>query len=153
MITVTAPISLTEYDQPLFTLAWKAKNLGAESYVASETHVGYLIKPEHDAMLDHSTIEGIVAVDGDIENLSLFLEIDPEGDNPFVVDEEGNAISWASYFEKPTVKPTIIDGKYYIGAKTANNHSDMPASEVIASGLTWFTTEEFKAMLPVETNI
>ena len=145
MITVAAPINLIEFGQPLFSLAWKAVSLGAEPYLHSETHAAYPIKPEHSAMIDHATIEGIVGAGGDIYNMALFIEIDPDAEHH--EDEEGNSITWAEYAASINHIPTEIDGKFYLEA--TDGQTNMTASEVIASGLTWFTTDEFKAMMPV----
>jgi hypothetical protein len=139
MIIVTALISLTDFGQPLFQLAWKAKNLGADSYVASATHVGYLIRPEHKAMLDHATIEGLVGVGGDIENLPLFIEIDLTADCPIV---EG--MTWGEYAAAINHIPVEIDGAFYMEA--VKNGSAMKASEVIALGLPYLTTTEYQTL-------
>jgi hypothetical protein len=141
MIIVTAPILLTDFGQPLFPLAWKAKNLGAESYVASETHVGYLINLNHSTMFDKATIQGVVGAGGDFENLPLFIEIDPAADCPLV---EG--MTWAEYAASINHIPSEIDGKFYIEA--VKNGKTMKASEVITLSLPWLTTVEFQVILP-----
>lgn len=139
MIIVTAPIALTEFGQPLFPLAWKAKNLGADSYVASETHVGYLIKPEHSTMFDHTTIEGVVGAGGDFENLPLFLEVEPDGDCPLVED-----MTWAEYATSISHVLAEKNEAYYIEA--VKNGAALKASEVIALGLPWLTAGEYIAL-------
>lgn len=137
MIIVTAPISLTDFGQPLFPLAWKAKNLGADSYVASETHVGYLIKPEHNTMLDKATIQGLVGAGGDIENLPLFLEIDPESIHH-------DDVTWAEFATSINHVPTEINNVFYMEA--TNGNTPDKASRVIAYGLPWFTVSEYQAL-------
>lgn len=139
MIIVTAPIALTDFGQPLFPLAWKAKNLGADSYVASATHVGYLINPNHSAMFDKATIEGVIGAGGDFENLPLFLEIDPTADCPLVED-----MTWAEYAASISHVPTEIGEAFYMEA--VQNGGAMKASEVIALGLTWLTVAEYQAL-------
>ncbi len=147
MIIVTAPIALTEVNQPLFPLAWKAKNMGAESYVASETHVGYLIDPNHVAMLDKATIAGIVKAGGDIENLPLFIEIDLTEEVPAAWNTGEEAITWGDYTATPTIDPLKLEKKLYIEA-------DKPASIVIASGLEYKTVAEIRAMQQaIETEV
>lgn len=142
MIIVTAPILLTDFGQPLFPLAWKAKNLGAESYVASATHVGYLINPNHSVMFDTATIQGVVGAGGDFENLPLFLEVEPDADCPLRAD-----MTWAEYATFISHVLVEIDGAFYMEA--TDGQTNWKASEVIASGLPWLTHTELKAIEPI----
>jgi hypothetical protein len=146
MIIVTAPIALTEVSQPLFPLAWKAKNLGADSYIYSATHVAYDIKPEHSGMLEKSIIAGIVAAGGDILNLPLFLEIDPT--ETCLFNEE---LTWLEYATAMSHIPTEVDNKFYLEA--TDGQTRFAASVVIASGLDYLTIDELKALqVTQETN-
>lgn len=144
MIIVTAPIDLIQVGQPLHPLAFKALSLGSQPYIYSETHAAYSIKPEHHAMIDKPTITGLVTAGGDIENLSLFIEIDPEATHH---ETEDGAVTWAEFAASINHIPQEMDGKFYMEATDGQNH--FKASEVIASGLPWFTIAEYKALQPV----
>jgi hypothetical protein len=139
MIKVTAPIALTEVNQPLFPLAWKAKNLGADSYIYSDTHVAYDIKPQHSGMIDKATLEGIVAAGGDLLNYPLFLEIVP--DETCLFNEE---LTWAEYAASISHVPTQVTDKFYLEA--TNGQINLPASEVLALGLPYLTSAELIAL-------
>lgn len=147
MITITAPIELTEANQPLFPLAWKAKNLGADSYIYSDTHVAYDIKEQHIGMIDTQTLEGIIAAGGDAINFPLWIEVDPtaEVDAVFFTPAEGeDAPTWADW--KASINHTIDepDGKAYTMAHNGSEY--FPASVVIGSELNWITGAEYREL-------
>lgn len=137
MIIVTAPISLIEFGQPLFPLAWKAVSLGSAPYIYSETHAAYPINPEHHSRIDHATIAGLVGAGGDIENLPLLIEIDPEAIHH-------DDVTWAEFATSINHTPTEIDGVFYMEA--TDGQINLPASAVIASGLPWLTIVEFQTL-------
>lgn len=87
--------------------------------------------------LGRQDIIDIVGAGGDIENLPLFLEIDPEAIHH-------DDVTWAEFAASINHIPTEIDGAFYMEA--TDGQINLPASEVIALGLTWFTTAEFIAL-------
>lgn len=87
--------------------------------------------------INKQDITDIVSVGGDIENLPLFIEIDPESIHH-------DDVTWAEFAASINHIPTEIDGTFYMEA--TDGQTALKASEVIASGLTWFTTAEFIAL-------
>jgi len=137
MITLKLPASLTEVNQSLFGLAWKLKNMGAESSLISDK-IAYTTADK--SIFDKATIQEVINAGGEIENLPLFIEI-------ALVDEVPTSLgggTWAEYVESPIVEPLELEGKIYIEAiNGAVNHL---ASVVVNCGLPYKTTAEIQAM-------